>query len=447
MSARDAARLKVIQDTVHGAVRTTPLVQELIDSPEVQRLRHIKQLGLANLVFPGANHTRFEHSFGAGTVAGRMADALDLPDDEKTLVVAACQLHDLGHGPYSHTLEPVLHKVLGFDHMDITKRIINGEDEEVDARKSGVGQKRIPDILASCDLDPERVAALIKGVHTPGMFSFEEMGEHRGQQFFAGKKRYLAHIVHGTIDADQIDYLLRDAHHTGVAYGVIDFDRLLHTMVVHNGSLTFHRKGVAAVESVLVARGLMYSSVYLHKTTRIAEVMMARAVEMAIGSRKRKDAEGGFPIQRMVDSEFDAWLSAQKGMPGRIARQLKYRELHKRCFDIKPGEFDDRLRDRLLALCEPDERKRSEEELWRKARIPPGSAFLDIPRKELLLSEPRIAKTDVPMLDGSRIVPLGRISTLAPALRTRETLDWVLMGCAEPRHASAAARAAKSILA
>jgi hypothetical protein len=446
VAAEGAGDLKVIQDTVHGAVRASPLVLELVDTPEVQRLRHIKQLGLANLVFPGANHTRFEHSFGAGTAAGRMAEALRLPEEEKALVVAACQLHDLGHGPYSHTLEPVLHKVLGFDHMDITKRIIRGEDGEGEARRVEIGGARIPDILASHGLDPDRIADLIKGAHTPGLFSFEEMGEHRGQRFFAGAKRYLAHVVHGTIDADQIDYLLRDAHHTGVAYGVIDFDRLLHTMVVRNGSLAFHRKGVAAVESVLVARGLMYSSVYLHKTTRIAEVMMARAVEMALEDHGAGKGKAEFPIQRMVDAEFDSWLSAQRGPPGRIARLLKYRALHKRCHDIKPGEFDERLRDRLLELCDPLVRREAEHALWRKARIPPGSAFLDIPRKELLLSEPRIAKTEVPMLDGARIVPLSRISTLASALRTRETLDWVLMVCAEPKHAAAAARAARSLL-
>src|SRR3990172_2917175 len=152
---------KVITDTVHGTIRLEPLTRDLLETLELQRLNSIRQLGLTYLVFPGANHSRLEHCLGVGHVAGEMAKSLDLPESERKLVQAAGQLHDVGHGPFSHTLEHVLSRELDVDHMDITQRILTGEDDNVSGedRKAFPNVPRIPEVLEANGLSPSDVAA------------------------------------------------------------------------------------------------------------------------------------------------------------------------------------------------------------------------------------------------------------------------------------------------
>ena len=119
--------MKIINDTIHGQFKLNGVCEELLKTPEMNKLSHIKQLGLAHLVFPGAHHTRFEHSLGVSHVAGMMADQLKLDSHEKLTVEVAGMLHDVGHGPYSHTLEHILHERGGLDHMSITEGIILGD--------------------------------------------------------------------------------------------------------------------------------------------------------------------------------------------------------------------------------------------------------------------------------------------------------------------------------
>src|SRR2546430_2009848 len=264
--ARRMADLKTITDTVHGTIRLDPLTLDLLETLELQRLNSIRQLGLTYLVFPGANHSRVEHCLGVGHVAGEMARALGLSDDERKLVQAAGLLHDVGHGPFSHTLEHVLSRELAVDHMHLTQRIITGHDDNVspEDRRAFPDVKRIHEVLETHRVDPEAVAALIRGPSEKGA-GLLVPGSRKET------KRYLAQIIHSPMDADQIDYLMRDAHYTGATHGTIDFSRLLQTLRTHRGELALDRKGLPALEGMLVARGLIYSSVYFHKSARIAE--------------------------------------------------------------------------------------------------------------------------------------------------------------------------------
>src|SRR2546428_4990360 len=159
------ADLKTVTDTVHGTIRLEPLTLDLLETLELQRLNSIRQLGLTYLVFPGANHSRVEHCLGVGHVAGAMAKALDLPEDERKLVQAAGLLHDVGHGPFSHTLEHVLSRELAVDHMHLTQRIITGEDDNVSPEDRGAfpAVPRIPEVLEAHDVSPNSVATLIRG--------------------------------------------------------------------------------------------------------------------------------------------------------------------------------------------------------------------------------------------------------------------------------------------
>jgi len=162
--------MKTINDAIHGQFRIDGVREELLKTPEMNKLSHIKQLGLAHLVFPGAHHTRFEHSLGVSHVSSMMADSLGLDSNESDTVSVAALLHDVGHGPYSHTLEHILHERGGLDHMSITEGIIVGD---YDVLRDGEGssiQNRVsvPEILENHGIDPKEVAALIRGPDARG---------------------------------------------------------------------------------------------------------------------------------------------------------------------------------------------------------------------------------------------------------------------------------------
>ena len=204
----------------------------------MQRLRWIKQLGLASLVYPGANHTRFEHSLGAYHLADLLAKNFGLQEEDKMLVCAAALLHDLGHGPLSHATEAALAPYLRTEHESI-----------VDILK----KDEIRRVLNKYGLQASDIQSTING---------------------SG----LGQIVSGEIDVDRMDYLIRDAHYTGVAYGVIDRPRLLQKMTLHQGQLVVEAGGVQAATSLLICRLLMYPSVYYHHVCRISERMISAGI-------------------------------------------------------------------------------------------------------------------------------------------------------------------------
>jgi len=428
---------KTITDTVHGTIRLDPLVLDLLETLELQRLNSIRQLGLTYLVFPGANHSRIEHCLGVSHVAGRMADSLGLSPEDRALVMAAGLLHDVGHGPFSHTLEHVLSSELAVDHMHLTQRIITGEDDNVapDERKAFPDVPRIAEVLEKHGIKPSRVAALIRGLGPEA----EQGRLHDFSRPKRAERKVLYQIIHSAIDADQVDYLIRDAHYTGVALGVIDVNRLMQTLVLCNGEMAVDRKGLPALEGILVARGLMYSSVYFHKTVRIAEQMVARAVE-------RSDAPIA-SIQKMVDHELLGWLVDQGGFQREVALRIKYRKLLKRAVAWGADDLDDAQRDALRRLSKHRaERREAEDTLARRAGLGPGHVIVDIPLPELLVSEPRIAQTDVTIVDDGEVSRLSRLSPLGRALQLRAVSDWAVMVACDPAARAKVAKLAPKVL-
>ncbi|HEY1115984.1 MAG TPA: HD domain-containing protein [Chitinophagaceae bacterium] len=236
---------KIINDPVHGFITIDhPLVFEIISHPYYQRLRRIHQMAFASLVYPGAVHTRLHHSLGAYHLMGLALTELknkgvDITPDEELGARIAILLHDIGHGPYSHALERKL--IRGVHHEDISTLILQ---------------------LLNDQLGGELQTAI---------------------DIFSGKypKKYLHQLVSGQLDVDRMDYLTRDAFFTGVAEGVIGYDRILKMLVVHEGELMIEEKAIYSVEKFLVARRLMYWQVYLHKTVVSAEKMLVRIIERA----------------------------------------------------------------------------------------------------------------------------------------------------------------------
>ncbi|MBE6510014.1 MAG: HD domain-containing protein [Methanobrevibacter sp.] len=233
---------KFIRDSVYGDIELSKFEVRVMDMPQFQRIRRIKQLGLISLIYPGANHTRFEHCIGTMNLASKLATKLDLSDDEIELVRMSGLLHDIGHGPFSHVSEGVL----SFPHEELTKYVIE--------------KTSLHDLLDE-KFNTKEIVDIING---------------RG---------HLGPIISGELDVDRMDYLLRDSHNTGVAYGVIDYERIISNLKLDDG-LVLDIKGVQAAEGALVSRYFMYPSVYQHHTTRIVNSMFRRALKREIDSGK-----------------------------------------------------------------------------------------------------------------------------------------------------------------
>ncbi|MDD5778277.1 MAG: HD domain-containing protein [Candidatus Thermoplasmatota archaeon] len=382
---------KTIRDSVYGNVEVSGLFLELLHRPEMQRLHGIRQLGLTYLVYPGANHTRLEHSLGTCYVARRMAAALSLPEKERQAVGVAALLHDIGHGPFSHTLEYLLHLATGKNHETITRDMIVGTTTLADVDMP----ETLPRVLEDHGIDPADISAIL-----------------------AGERGHLSDIIHGPVDADQIDFLRRDAHYTGVAYGVIDFDRLMQTLTLHDGRLAIAKKGVSALESMLVARALMYSSVYLHKTVRIAELMLVRAVERA----------PPFDFSQMTDGETIQALKDMGPLQRDIALRLKYRQLFKRAYWRSLATLSGEEKKHLAEL----DTKQAENDIARRAGLDDGYVIVDVPGRDILLSEPRLRKMDLQVLEEGTLSPLSQHTPLTNALQLRGITDWgIMVACPE----------------
>ncbi len=400
---------KVIHDSLHGSIKLEGVFLELLDTPELQRLHHIHQVGLAYLVFPGAHHTRFSHSLGTYFVASKIARGLNVGKGDETLVTVAALLHDIGHGPFSHTLEYAFYSLCRMNHTDQTSKIISGEMSPIKERES-LEAPLVPDILEKYSIDPKEVSELIQGMKVPYEWTLTPWLEGKSV-----KSNYLTQIIHGDVDADQLDYLLRDSYYTGVAYGVIDLPYLLNTLELHNATVAINPKGIEAVEALLVARSLMFSSVYCHHAVRIAETMLTRAAEEVL--------EGNPEIMNMSDWEFFSYLEKGSDYQKDLVTRLKYRNLFKRAFVVSKDDADE---DILRELSVRGNRKEKEATICRKAGIKEGYAFIDVPERDILLSEPRFSGKGIPVYDGE-FKNLSEYTPTAAALQKRKVPSWDLM--------------------
>ena len=410
--------MRVINDTIHGSFSIDGVREDLLSTPEFNKLSHIKQLGLAHLVFPGAHHTRFEHSLGVSHLAGKMAESISLSNEESTIVEVAAMLHDVGHGPYSHTLEHILHERGGADHMHITEGIITGDYEILSEEEISLfpGRRTVPEILESYGINPKEVSSLIHGPDAGGkernLFHWGE-----GAEAFHSEDHTMGHLVHGPVDCDQMDYLLRDAHFTGVRHGIIDHHRLIHCMERHSGDIAISEGGLSALEGMMTARALMYSAVYFHKVTRITEVMLSRAVE-----RSEENLPEAVRMQRMVDAEVWHALDSAGPFAKDMIKRLKYRRLMKNCLTRRMDELTSVQIERLIHLAtNSDERIQVEDEIARRSGLEAGYVCIDVPSIKLLLSEPRMAAVDVRIIGKDGRTRWFREHTpVADALRKRQ---------------------------
>ena len=240
---------KVFKDPVHRYVHVRDqVIWDLVKTKEFQRLRRIKQLGTLYLAFHSAEHSRFNHSLGVYEIVRRMIENFEAyPEwnkDDRLLALSAALLHDLGHGPFSHTFEDIFHT----DHEEYTKKIII-EDTEVNAVLSKVS----PDF-------PRQVAEVINKTHP---------------------NKLVISMISSQIDADRMDYLQRDSYYTGVSYGTFDMERILRVMRPSKDEVLIKESGMHAVEDYLMSRYQMYWQVYFHPVSRGGEVMLNLVMQRA----------------------------------------------------------------------------------------------------------------------------------------------------------------------
>jgi HD superfamily phosphohydrolase len=360
-----------VRDPIHGFVRFNELERDIINHPAFQRLRRIRQLALTDMVYPGAMHTRFEHSLGVMHVATRLFDTLcernkDLLDDEykidkdsrgrwRQIIRLAALLHDVGHTPFSHTLE----ELLAID--PITERPYAHEEYSATILEHVLGE-----IINGSK------SAISLGIKA------SDVGF-----VFAGKKGLQSGLVwkpliSGQMDADRMDYLLRDSYHAGVAYGRYDLDRLAATVElceapeIGGHELGVGDDGVHAVEALLIARYLMFTQVYFHKTRAIYDHHLVQAMQKILepdgGRFPPPTAEGVKDFLTWDDWRvLGAISSGQAGEHGAILRDRRhYRLVHETAETPTDDELS-RIEEMQEALADRNAVIMSAEKSWYKA--------------------------------------------------------------------------------
>ncbi|MCZ7381721.1 MAG: HD domain-containing protein [Candidatus Methanoperedens sp.] len=285
-----------IIDPIYRRVDITELEQLIINTPEMARLRRIQQLGLADLAFPGANHTRFEHSVGTLFIADKMAKALGLSQEEIVKIRMAALLHDVGHCAFSHVVESVLKRNPSYQPVINGKNFLNHE----------MFTKYI--ISNSFHTKPEIAA------HAGAPF-FEEIARMAIGDVDGVSKPYLAQIISNDIDADRIDFLLRDSYHTGVSLGLVDLDQIIGSMSLYNdrvilgGSQSYDEDmALTAAESMLIARAHHYSAIIHNPKTQGARVMLLHALEKALGLYEKSGNDVRATMTKFFTSYIDSDL-------------------------------------------------------------------------------------------------------------------------------------------
>lgn len=364
---------KQIKDPVHGYIEVPAEILPLVDSPALQRLHHIRQLGFAYLVYPGANHTRFEHSLGAMHLASLLCRHLGFGTAETRTICCAALLHDIGHGPYSHASERLMQEYTQFSHDDIREQL----KEPILAKQ-----------LEKNSISPDEVAALISGSH-----------------------RY-AGIIHGDLDVDRMDYLLRDAHYTGAPYGNFDAERLTKSLAVVDNTIVLNESGISAAESLLIARTLMGPSVYYHHACRIAEEMFL----LACRSHFRKDVDAVREFLTMDDVTATALLlNSDEEITRDLINRIRTRNLYKRAVYAGKELVD---RDHLPQTKSGIERLHTA--IAETAGVAPDKIILDIPplRKEM--------KMDIKIRNHHDLVPFEEIVPMIAMMNATRQGQWRL---------------------
>jgi len=336
-----------IKDPVHGYVYISEEERDIVDSYPMQRLRRLRQLAGSEYVYPGANHTRFEHCVGVMYLAGKVLENPHISslvtDEEVDMCRIAALLHDVGHGPFSHVFEQLLIKELEKTHEDITSWIVE---------KSEVGDK-----LSRMGYKPQEVGKLAVGkLHKPST-------------------AFIDQIISSGIDVDKQDFIVRDTYHTGAEYGFIDVFRLIHALDVLGENLAVELGALSALEVFMIARIESFKSIYFHRVGRAAQIMLANAMEKAndeLGLTSFKT-----PGEYLALDDYTVWTAlkgckASKGIIGNLEKRRMLKCAYERTFYEK---------DTMISNIFGREtyRRQMQSEIAKEAGVNIDSVIIDVP--------------------------------------------------------------------
>lgn len=363
----DAPAPRIVRDPLWNTIRLDPVAVRLVDTSAYQRLRYIRQLGFAHLVYPGATHTRFDHALGvyhlAGTALRLLRESGPLPPEAEAgseLIPYAALLHDIGHYAFSHALEELESDRLPGDHEAVSARFFRSPELAAALEALGPGA-------------PERIHALIRG----------------------GSEHPLRGLVSGSLDLDKMEYLRRDAWFCGVPYGQVDVDRLLQGLVLLSDPETgrmevgVHEKAVSAIESLLFAKVQMFRNVYWHHAVRAATALYKRIVGEAV----RLGVLGPDELVGPTDEEllYEIRLRSARDDREEVRRiagawipALRHRRLPKRALELTARDLVGVTLPSWVSEDSP-ERRQLEDRLASELDLAPGEVLVDFPVKRKML--------------------------------------------------------------
>jgi HD superfamily phosphohydrolase len=336
-----------IKDPVHGYVYITKSEKEIIDSFPLQRLHRLRQLAGAEYVYPGANHTRFEHSIGVMFLAGRVVEnpiiSQNISREEAEAVRFAALLHDVGHGPFSHVFEHLLTRVLGKTHENMTSWIVM--------------KSELSDMLNKAGYDPKVISKLAVGVlHKP-------------------QKAFLDQIISSAVDVDKLDFVVRDTHHTGAEYGYVDIFRIIHALNVLGENLAVDLGALSALESFIIARIESFKSIYFHRVGRAAQIMLATAMEKANQELGLTDFKT--PEEYLNMDDYTVWTLLKNCKKSRgIIENLERRRMLKCAYEKTFYEKDAVISN---IFSQEAYRKQMQTEIANKASVDTEAVIIDVP--------------------------------------------------------------------
>lgn len=393
--------VKYVRDPVFGYIGITEVEKHVIDTWPVQRMRGISQLSIADITYPGGVHNRFSHSIGTMHLAGQMIESLrsgiEISDEELQSVRLAGLLHDIGHGPFSHTYEELLSEYREMTHEDIGEKIIRESDLTDEIRDQGFDPNKIADLAFSND-----------------------------------DNSYLNQIVSSQVDADKMDFLLRDAYFTGVEYGQIDVHRIIQAMEVFKGDIAIDMKALYALEAFMISRYEMFLAVYYHHSVRAADIMLRKAMchsREILGLTNFKDINEFLRLddayvmtnlRRLNPKEFKGNERKEAEKAREAMRKIDERELLKSAYWREVH-----IKDEYIAnlLGDKSVRCQKEEQIAKKAKVDSEYVVVDVPTIASMPYSPReIDPMEVLLFRSGKhgrkeLVPLSEHSRLVNVLK------------------------------
>lgn len=389
--------MKHIKDPIHGYIDIPEEELSIINTPEFQRLRRIKQLGLSDTVYPSATHTRFTHSLGVMYLATKMCESINVSEETKKANQIAGLVHDIGHLPYSHTLESILNDRTGLTHEDISCDYVDKFDN-----KDSV----------NLPAEPELIKSIIRG------------------------ESETVNVVANDIDADRLDYLIRDSYYTGINFGNIELDTLLKFAKILNKRIGFDYKSLNSVERVLDARMQMNYSVYSHDTVIITESMLRKAVKEYIDNTSvsildlvgKDDSELKFDL---LHSDVDTAIN--------LFKSIQNRNLYKVCYRKSVRNISSNNIEQIERIFN---KPREHEKII--------ADMCDIHETEVIIHPPKVKdknSTDIPMkISDNQVVPLHEISAKPDSLHQSSKIQENLLIFAPKEHQNKVHNASKEYI-